>query len=233
MKVKELKIIYDDLIGILIPDTCIFCSDSLNGSSSYLCDSCWAALPVFPDRSGTPFRALRGVLDRLWIGWDYEERLRRIIHLFKFHGRPEFAELLVDQWISALPHPDKIFCADLLVPVPIHLARQRSRGFNQSELIADVVAQKYGIDEIDDEVLRVINTPPQFALGRSKRWQNLKDAFQVANPAIIRQKRVLIIDDLATSGATLHAIAVKLRENGAGEVSAAVLASPAYGGQAM
>lgn len=223
----------NEIIGLLLPDLCMLCNAPINEKGGYLCDQCWNGLPIFPDRTGQPLRPLRGVLNRLWIGWVYDDNLRRIVHFFKYHSRPEMADLLIRKWIMAISRPDEALDVDLLVPVPIHPARRRQRGFNQSERLADSIARHYNLPVEHEITVRIINTPSQTTLDRGQRWASVEGAFSVKNPGAIEGKRVLIVDDLATSGATLHSLGRTLQECKAGTISAAVLCSPDPEGQAI
>lgn len=225
--------IIKDVVGLFLPDLCLFCDARLCQAERYLCEQCWSTLPVYPDRTGMPIRPLRSVLSHLWIGWVYDDRLRRIIHLFKYQSRADLADLLVRKWIEAMPHFDKIMDADVLIPVPIHSARRRQRGFNQSEQLADCLALHCGIPTANDALLRIINTPSQTALDRGERWRSVEQAFKASVANSVAGQRLLLIDDLVTSGATLHYLAKLLHECGAESVSAAVLASPLTEGQAI
>lgn len=233
MILNQFRQISQEIVSIFLPDFCLVCEAPLNGKGQYLCSDCWTALPVFPDRSGQPLRPLRGVLDRLWIGWVYDHRLRRIIHLFKYHSRPELAELLVREWLKAIPRPEVLRDFDLLVPVPIHPARRRLRGFNQSERLVFNLASRYHLPADYESAVRIVNTPSQTLLGKGQRWRSVEQAFRILDLEIIKGQRILIVDDLVTSGATLHSLARVLRDCGAGMVSAAVLTSPASEGQAI
>ncbi len=188
---------------------------------------------MFPERCGIPFRSLRGVVDHLWIGWEYDYRLRRIIHLFKYHQRLDFAEILTREYLKVLPDPAVIFDVDIIVPVPIHPARRRSRGFNQSERLAEAIDTSFNIHVEVENVIRMMNTPSQTLLMRKERWKSVKEAFNISSPRQFQNKRLLIIDDLATSGATLHALAKQLWDCSPRSVDAAVLASPYTEGQAI
>lgn len=222
-----------DIISVFLPDLCLLCDAPLEGKGEYLCPRCWASLPIFPDRSGQPLRPLRGVLHRLWIGWTYDDNLRQVIHLFKYYSRPELAQRLVREWLRAVPRPEAPGEADLLVPVPIHPARRRLRGFNQSERLAQNLASRYNLALDCDNAVRVVNTPSQTLLGRGERWRSVEGAFQVCNGEVFRGRSILIMDDLVTSGATLHSLARLLLDSGASRVSAAVLTSPTSEGQAI
>lgn len=220
------KKIAQELTGIFLPDLCLLCDAPLEDQEPYVCTPCWISLPLFPDRTAQPFRSLRGLLDRLWIGWEYDGRVRRIVHLFKYESRPELARLLANEWLKAIAHPDDLRDFDLLLPVPIHRARRRWRGFNQSERLAIHLSQVLNLPVAVEEAVRIVNTPSQTLLDRDERWRSVAEAFRILQPETFRDKRILMVDDLATSGATLHALARRLHDCGAARVAAAVLTSP-------
>lgn len=225
--------LYTDLWAVFLPDLCLLCADNLSSNEKYLCEDCWISLPVFPERSGQPFRSLRGVLDRLWIGWEYDYRLRQIIHFFKYHARPELGKLLINEWLKTFQHHQEMEEVDFIIPVPIHSARRRHRGFNQSEILATHLAERFGLQPFKGSIIRKINTPSQTTLDRRERWKSVEGAFAIADKNALYGGNVLIVDDLATSGATLHSQASLLKQCGAAAVSAAVLTSPAAEGQVM
>ncbi len=220
-----------DAWELFLPDLCLFCDQPLGDDDLYVCPACWRSLPVFPEREGTPLRPLRGVLNRLWIGWIYDERMRRIVHLLKYDGRPEFAECLISEWTKILPVMRIAAQTELIIPVPIHSARRRHRGFNQSELLAAELSRHLNIPVLAHGVFRRVNTPSQTHLDKKARWRSVTDIFTVTESHRISGKSVLIVDDLVTSGATLHSLAGRLLECGASEVNAAVLTTPAVGGR--
>jgi ComF family protein len=173
-----------------------------------------------------PLRPLRGVLNHLWIGWEYETRVRRIVHLMKFEGRPELARTLIEEWLRVIPRAERLQDFDLLLPVPIHPARRRERGFNQSDLLARELGNVLDLPVAEQDAMRVIHTPSQTLLDRKERWHSVAAAFQLRRPEFFQRRRILLVDDLATSGATLHALATLLRRGGAAAVGGAVLTSP-------
>ncbi len=218
-----------DLVGLFLPELCVLCSSPLQKANLYVCPECWRRLPVFPDRTTAPLRSLRGVLDRLWIGWVYDDRIRKLVHQFKYDCRPEFGELLVQEWLKVIPHREELYQTQIILPVPVHSARRRCRGFNQSERLACSLAEKFETEIAVDGAVRMINTRSQTHLNREERWQSVSRAFRITDESLVRGRRVLIVDDLATTGATLHALASLLRRCRAASVSAAVLTSPLIG----
>jgi ComF family protein len=219
----------DSLSKVFLPDLCLICESDIEQGGRYVCSSCWTKLPVFPDRSAQPLRPLRGVLTKLWIGWNYDDSMKRIIHFFKYHHRPEMGDLLIREYLRTIPDIDDLVATDLFLPVPIHAARRRWRGFNQSELLAKSLGDRLQIKVDSSHAVRVVNTPSQTRLSRGQRWGNLAEAFEVQTPAIFAGRRITIVDDLVTSGATIHALAQQLLQAGAREVGASVITSPDYG----
>lgn len=226
---KLIPALFRDLAGLFLPDLCFLCSNPLPQNELYVCPVCWSRLPIFPDRTASPLKSLRGVLDRLWIGWVFDDRVRKLVHLFKYDCRPELGELLTREWLKIIPHREELLQTQIILPIPVHSARRRWRGFNQSERLANSLAAKIDSEVASDEAVRVINTRSQTQLNRDERWRSVAEAFRITDESFFRGRRILIVDDLATSGATLHAMASLLRRCQAASVSAAVLASPLFG----
>jgi ComF family protein len=115
--------------------------------------------------------------------------------------------------------------ADLVIPVPLHPSRQRERGFNQAGLLASVLAERAGLPLNDVQLSRTRATPPQVGLGAEERKANVQDAFTWRGSGL-EGLRILLIDDVCTTGATLEACAVALAAGGAKSVWALTLARP-------
>jgi len=153
----------------------------------------------------------------------FEGVLRKAVHRFKYSGLTALASplggLMAEYWMQ---HP---MPADIVVPVPLHVARLRERGYNQAALLAREMARWVGL-VVDEQVLvRQRATAPQVELNARERRKNVRDAFRCASNGLIG-KQVLLIDDVCTTGATLEACAVALQEGGAGGVCALTLARP-------
>lgn len=123
--------------------------------------------------------------------------------------------------------------ADVIVPVPLHAEKQRLRGFNQAERIAFHLSRQTGIPLADGVLLRVRNTRPQRALSAEERKNNMEGAFALSEKraAAVKDKRVLLIDDIFTTGATAAACAEALRKGGAARVDFLALAAVARSGK--
>ena len=110
------------------------------------------------------------------------------------------------------------------MPIPLHPSRLREREYNQSLLLADELNRDLGLPLVYDNLVRLRATPPQTELSRSERLANLRRCFAVQRPADVIDKRVLLIDDVMTTGTTAHECAKALRKAGAGDVYVVTLA---------
>lgn len=151
----------------------------------------------------------------------YEAELRELIHLFKFGGVRSLAAPF-GRWLAeAMPRQQRF---DALVPVPLHWWRWLRRGFNQSALLARELSGRTGLPLLEGALQRVRATPQQALLTRGGRRRNVARAFQVARPALVAGRRLMLVDDVYTTGATLNACAAELKKAGATHVSTLTLA---------
>ncbi len=162
-------------------------------------------------------------LKSVFIASTYQSQiLKKAVHHFKYKFIEKLAEplaLLIAQSLQNSKHP----APDLIIPVPLHKKRLRWRGFNQSEVLAQDLDLKIPI--INNSLIRKNNTTPQVKMkSRKKRLENLNDAFHIKNPEVIKGKKILLIDDIITTGTTLSICASVLKKAGAEEVRALVIA---------
>ena len=165
--------------------------------------------------------------DRAAVAGPYEGALRRAIHLFKYDRmkplvRPLGERLAVAaRGLSGFDAPSGF---DAIVPAPLHWGRRWERGFNQADLLAREVSRRSGIP-LDRRLLRTRSTPPQAGLSAAERRRNVRGAFRAAREkASIRGKKLIVVDDVMTTGATLEACARALKRAGAAEVAVLTLA---------
>jgi ComF family protein len=230
-----------DLVFPVVCPVCLIRSD--DPAHRPFCGPCWAALPVGlgPGCSvcGEPFPGLGGALPcdacrRTPPPYafaravaEYRDGMREAIHALKFGGRPVLAtplgRLLAEAGARALPAPPGDW-AEGLVPVPLHPARLAERGFNQAELLAAPCAARWRVPVLPRALVRTRSTLPQTDLDPAARRANVRDAFRVPRPAAVQGRRVLLVDDVLTTGATVGAAARALRAAGAAAVGVLTLA---------
>ena len=218
-------------LDLLFPRWCVGCGRE----GDFICPACLKSLPrITPPlcpRCGQP--QLNAVICPVCVGWQasiegirapfkFDGAIRRAIHEFKYNNLRAMAALLgqrLGDYLTANPLP-----AEVLVPVPLHRKRLRERGYNQSRLLALELAGLSGLPLVDDCLVRQRYTTPQIRTpGVDERRRNVADAFACRDRRL-EDRAVLLIDDVATSGATLDACARTLKESGASSVWGLVLA---------
>ncbi len=220
----------DTVLDLLFPPKCVGCG----AGGQLLCDDCLSSAarirpPICP-RCGRPVRAkqlctvcqeMRPVIDGIRSVAYFEGVLRRAIHRFKYNGLQALAgplaRLLVEyQMEHQLP-------ADVIVPVPLHPDREAERGYNQAGLLAEALGAKVECPVVQTGLSRVRPTAPQIEFNARERHVNVADAFRARKEAIVAQ-RILLIDDVCTTGATMEACAEALKAAGARSVWGLALA---------
>ncbi len=191
-------------------------------AADYYCVDCKAPfLNRFPlDEHGRCSLCRLGLtgFDTVYTYGSYDAALRQLIHLFKYNEMRPLAKPLGALLARAIPREQSF---DLIVPMPLHWKKRWSRGYNQSELLAREIARRWGVP-VRKIVRRVKPTAPQAGLTNSKRRLNVRGAF--ASSANLKGLRVLLVDDVLTTGATASACAKVLKRAGASHVTVAAVA---------
>lgn len=206
-----LRLVTNTLLSLLLSPPCAICGEVLaHPLDGAVCEVCWASLDQRPTSFSLPSLTLARALGH------YEGTLRDIIHALKYDGRRSVAPRL--SALMAHHSKDVLLGADLAVPVPLHRRRRRQRGFNQ----ADDLARALGLP-VEHALKRVRATQPQVELPAEQRRSNVAQAFRLRRP--VRGLVVVLVDDVATTGATLDACGqVLLRAGYAKEVRAVTAA---------
>jgi len=158
----------------------------------------------------------------------FDDPLRPAIHALKYGGQPELAAPLARYLIAVAQQPPwtKILPQiDSVVPVPLHAQRLAERGYNQSALLAGAFARRMDLKMAEGWLIRSRQTRSQVGLSALDRRRNVANAFTAA--AVVQGKRLLLVDDVFTTGATLTACAQTLRRAGAAAVYGLILSTPA------
>jgi competence protein ComFC len=227
-------------VSLLYPPVCAMCGTSIR-AGEYLCGQCEAkAVRIsapFCEKCSEPFDgSIKGAFtcancahrtiyfEAAVAAYRGRGIVRQIVHEFKY-GRQIYLRHLVARWLQAALDDERL-CGrrfDVVVPVPLHPARQRERGFNQASLLAELLSVQISI-RVKPLLERTRYTTTQTALDRSERMENLHNAFRLRKNANVRGLRVLLVDDVLTTGSTLNECARVLKRAGAFSVHAATAA---------
>lgn len=186
---------------------CVRCGKSTENEAIY-CDEC--------QNHHRFFDIARGSLE-------YTGDATRIVALLKFHNRKWLAKYIAE--MMADTYIDNVFDADIIVPAPLSTERMAERGYNQSLEIAKCLSERLSIPIAHDTVIKHKNTKRQSELTGRERHSNVKGAYSLNNRAIVKGKKVVIIDDILTTGSTASEIARQLKIAGATDVYVLVFAS--------
>ena len=230
-------------LRFVLPVECVACGHSLSTDPvPFFCRACWQTIRQFQEpacaRCDQPFVSPAATaftpdhqcqrcqerppdFQRAWTLFPYLPPLRDAICSFKYRGKHTMAKPLARLMISALPPGIDV---DVIVPVPLHPTRLRAREFNQSLLLADQLSRHLSRPVSATNLVRIVATDPQTTLSRQERLRNLRKAFEIRKPQDLAEKRILLVDDVYTTGATLNECAKTLRKAGAGPVFALTLA---------
>lgn len=244
-----LKTLLQGLTDLVFPYNCLLCRGSLfvNGRGlptdekrDILCNRCVGTIepnrPPFCSKCSRPVLDCDSPLcrdclktelhfDQAWGACLYTGAVRRLIHLFKYNHKTSLRKPLVDMIFSFLDdYKIPLQSFEAIVPLPLHPARMRERGYNQAQLLSQPIAARLGTDHITDNLIRMRPTQNQALLGKKDRWTNIRGAFKIKNVKPFSKKSVLLVDDLLTTGITASEAAHVLKEAGAARVGVVTLA---------
>lgn len=212
--------LFEALLTLLFPDRCAACGRL----GALFCGDCRAALAPYPQDDAWSPEAI--TLAR--IAFVFAGPLREAVHTLKYRACKRVALPLGQLMAEHLGrHPIPV---DALIPIPLHSERLAERGFNQAELLARAVATTTGFPLINDQIMRIRATGQQAHLDAQARHENMRGAFAWRGRSAPPQ-RVLLVDDVLTTGATMSACAHVLREAGAEEVYGLALARSVFSSQ--
>lgn len=233
--------ILSPVLDLIYPPVCLICELEDASSSAQVCEKCWGKLMAllkaqtplssplslsFPPASPARERRKRSLRRIVSLG-AYDPPLEEMIKQFKYNGFTRLgvrlAWALVEGRKRAL---EKLIAgkADLLLPTPLHIVSYKKRGFNQAEIISDILSSGFSVPVAEDSMAKTVLTKNQSMLTYEERLKNLAGAFS-GNPDRLAGKRVILVDDVITTGATICEIGKTAEEAGATVIGAIALAS--------
>jgi len=228
--------LYRQVLDLFVPPRCVVCQQV----ETWLCDRCVSQIPLFDapicPQCGRPLDSAKdGVVHLCAVcrsaplrvspiraAFLFEGAIRDVIHALKYRGARDILKPLAGRLAESWHHHH--MQSDVLVPVPLHARRETKRGYNQAVLVAKMVGRQVDVPVVANALLRVRDTASQTRLNRDERKRNVDAAFTCVECSPFVSKRVTLIDDVATTGATLDACAAVLLACGAQSINAFTLA---------
>ena len=214
--------ITDWILDLIYPPRCAFCRRLLPDGVKGVCRFCESKLPfVPPDGQVQSFKNVDKCLTPLY----YEGTVRESLHRYKFSSLSAYADIY-SELIGKCIDENRISC-DIITWIPLSRRRLRKRGYDQAELLARLIAKRQGMSCV--KLLKKLrDNPPQSGTGSpEKRRANVKGIYSCIKPELVKEKAILLVDDIVTTGATLSEAAGVLKRAGAAVVYCAALARSA------
>ena len=237
---------FTDLLEFVYPPRCGLCGGELGREERVVCAACWRDL----DAISAPFCPLCGIslsrpaplcpscgIRRHCFSFArshalFDPGLQKIIHMLKYGRKRSLAEPLAGLMATVMSGDSRFENMDALVPVPLHPIRLRVRGYNQSELLASKLSRITGLPVQAGALIRTVNTNSQAKLNLRQRTINVRKAFRIRACQRVKNRRIVLVDDVLTTGATVDACAAALLDAGAAEISVITMARAAEPGTA-
>jgi len=212
-----MKNIFKSILNIILPPTCICCKETILSNESGICSKCWKELDFITkpmcEKCGMPFdfsieegalcaecSSTKQPFEKMRCVFKYNDKSKKIILALKYGDRTDTANILASFLNTA--GEEFIQDIDIITPVPLHRLRLLRRTYNQSALLASALAKKNKKEFIPDLIIRKKHTKPQGKFTRNVRKENLKGAFIANSKYDFSKKKILLIDDVITTGAT-------------------------------
>lgn len=223
-----------DFLHLVFPRLCPACGDALHRTEKVVCLQCRLELP----HTGY-HRHVDNPISRLFWGripvrcatafyfFRKQGKVQELLHHLKYENQPEIGEE-IGRWYGRELHTSEYGQSDFIIPVPLHPHKLARRGYNQSEAFARGLEATLGLPARNDLLLRSTNSESQTRKGRYARWRNVETVFTTGNTNEIRNRQILLVDDVITTGATLESCARELFQAGAAQVRIASIAAPVF-----
>jgi ComF family protein len=224
--------VFTDFIGLFFPKYCRGCEDALVHGEDLICTKCILEMPrsnYHLEKENPFYKRINGRIPVKYVMTLFKfvkaSRVQHVLHSLKYKNQPELGNLLGRVYGVDLKKAGYEKEFDLIIPVPIHISRRRKRGYNQSDEFGKGLSEILNIACSDDVMARRSKTETQTKKSKLDRWENVSEGFKVTKPDRLHNKRILLVDDVMTTGATLEACGRLIIDAGCRELSIACIAS--------
>lgn len=223
--------LYRDFVSLIFPNYCLACEDSLVKGENLICTRCILEMPLtnYHKDNLNPLKGrLSSRIDLTYamalFKFNKSGRVQHLLHTLKYKNQPALGVMLGNVYGERIMEAQLDQTFELIIPVPLHASRKRKRGYNQSAKFAEGLSQKLLIPFSDDLLMRKTKTDTQTRKSKLNRWQNVTDVFDIKNKDAIKNKNILLVDDVVTTGATLEACGYHLHQAECASLSVACIA---------
>lgn len=206
-------------LDYFFPPICGMCGEI---NENYICNNCYENIKKIKKCVINEYNN-RNFSKHLYI-FKYEGIIRNKIIEYKFEDKGYLYKMFAKIILSDKKTCNFIKKYDVIIPVPISKKRKKKRGYNQSELVANELAQKLNQDIWTDIIIKKKDNKPQSELNKLERKKNVEDIYEINKPIEVKNKKVLLLDDIYTTGSTVNEIARKLKQNQTQEIGVITLA---------
>jgi ComF family protein len=237
MGIKELS---EGILDIIYPKRCPICMDIIPIDKEVkICETCIEKLPYITDprckKCSKPIddETIKYCYDctnnehyynKGWAVWLYEGNIKKSLQRFKYNNNKNYGRIFAKEVVTLYNKEITEAKIDLIVPVPLYIKKQKKRGYNQAQIIANNISKYLDIPCNNDCLVRIKDTKPQKNLSDKERINNTKKAFKVVMSSVVMDKKILICDDIYTTGNTINSCAKELLNSGAKEIYFCTLA---------
>jgi len=222
--------IKNSLLHLAFPHVCEGCGSDTLDKDHLICLRCLSELPAtgFQLHPNNPIEKIFwGRVPITAASAQYyftkESLMQRLMHNFKYKGNKELGIYLGKMMGNQLAESNRFSFIDAIIPLPLFKSKERKRGFNQANLLCEGTAEVLKKPVLKDVIVRTAHTESQTKKSRVERWQNMEGRFELVNEAAIRDKHILLVDDVVTTGATLEACGLELLKAENSKLSIATL----------
>jgi ComF family protein len=224
--------IVTDFVALFFPRYCRGCESALVRGEELICTECILEMPrsdYHINKENSFYKRINGRIPVKYVMTLFKfvkgSRVQQILHALKYQNQPEIGKLLGRVYGNELKNSGYASEFDLIIPVPIHSSRRRKRGYNQSDEFGKGLSEILEIPCSDVVMERKSKTETQTKKSKLQRWENVSEVFGVLKPNEIQGKKILLVDDVVTTGATLEACGKLLVDFGCKELSIVCIAS--------
>ena len=227
MSIKHIK---RSLLDFFLPRLCPTCSFKLKLNESVICDNCLKEIKVTPPKRIENEFEKKFRLDKHIDGFhpafvfETQGNLQKLIHELKYEKNFLTGKFLGRLTAQRIKKTVDAWQPEIIIPVPLHSLKKAERGYNQSFYIAKGLGSFFNLPVVSNSVKRIRYTESQTTMTLLERKENVKDKFQVKKVGAIKRKKIMLIDDVITTGATVSELASQLKKDGASRVFAASVA---------